>query len=391
MADVGAAHSAAAVPKPAPDCELKDDLNDPRYRQLPLRECEVAGLTSKFHECDQAAVTNRNWHRGIAMVAIVGGILAVVFAIAWLAAEVHQGRFVFTQETLLRGEACFVVLAGLAILLGYVLAFKTRWLAQRHRASLCAHLKFEFLMQPDRWQSSGAAEQYLRTELTNRLAPEYKRLVNDAVNGPLPHGGMHAAENLMLTRESRRQLIEYYLERRLRPQRQYLGGSIAHAKTTDRILGFLMHLLFVLSLVAVGLHLLAHHFSVPAAGPPWLADLFSVVAGRLPWLKDSCNLRTLATFAVFAAASLPVLSLLFRAWRSAFEYSRNRRRFHAADLALADKEDTLLHGLLAQHVGSEPGELPAAPVLRELWWCEHVLTAEHLEWLSLMHKAEWYV
>ena len=32
----------------------------------------------------------------------------------------------------------------------------------------------------------------------------------------------------------------------------------------------------------------------------------------------------------------------------------------------------------------------AFAVLRDLAWCEHVLDAEHREWLRLMYDAEWF-
>jgi hypothetical protein len=32
----------------------------------------------------------------------------------------------------------------------------------------------------------------------------------------------------------------------------------------------------------------------------------------------------------------------------------------------------------------------AYPVLRDLAWCEHLLNAEHREWLRLMYDAKWF-
>ena len=38
-----------------------------------------------------------------------------------------------------------------------------------------------------------------------------------------------------------------------------------------------------------------------------------------------------------------------------------------------------------------PGALvDAYPMVRDLWWCEHILESEHREWLRLMYETEWF-
>lgn len=357
-------------------CELQDDLRDPRYQQLPLPECRSAGLTKTFQEYDHSAITYRKWHRWAALIAVIGGTLAVLAAIAELAAKAlcASAAVLFWIEL---GEGVLGCLALVSVGLGYAFQFKRKWLAERHRASRCAQLKFEFLMQPGRWMSSGAAEHYLRGELKKIRRLQDKTMVRQVVDGPLPHSaGIQADYDLLLPRETLRQLIEYYLERRLLPQKKYLGGGVDRNRDIGHWLHQLSWAFFFSSAVFVLLH---------------FASRWPPILSRLPHALQSESFTALAAL---VAIALPVLAILPRALNAAFEYSRNSRRFQAAEAALKDMEDILVHDLLPQFVGQSGGDerpVRAAPVLRQLWWCEHVLVGERIEWLSLMYETEWYV
>ncbi len=123
-----------------------------------------------------------------------------------------------------------------------------------------------------------------------------------------------------------------------------------------------------------------------------------------------------------AAIVLPVLAAGIRTYLAAFEFSRNKSRFYAAHKALAETEKSLVQNTFAavtaqpdgqvRHesvlIGSNFGQVivvaddsateassvkpdaNAYPVLRDLAWCEHLLNAEHREWLRLMYDAEWF-
>jgi hypothetical protein len=115
-----------------------------------------------------------------------------------------------------------------------------------------------------------------------------------------------------------------------------------------------------------------------------------------------------------------VLAAGIRTYLAAFEFSRNKSRFYAAHKALSETEKSLLQNTFAvvtaepagqmRHesvlIGSNFGQVivvadnsamdansanaNAYPVLRDLAWCEHLLNAEHREWLRLMYDAEWF-
>ena len=124
----------------------------------------------------------------------------------------------------------------------------------------------------------------------------------------------------------------------------------------------------------------------------------------------------------WAAILLPVLAAGIRTYLAAFEFSRNKSRFYAAHKALSDTEKSLVQNTFAA-VTAEPygqrrpesvligpnfgqvivvadndavdansakADANAYPVLRDLAWCEHLLNAEHREWLRLMYDAEWF-
>jgi hypothetical protein len=348
---------------PLSDCDLKDDLDDPRFRLLPLPECQKAGLTSAFHACDQSALSNRNWHRWMARTAIVSGSVAAILTTAELAAK-FLPAIASIEESLFRLEEVLVAILVVVVLWGALFGYKEKWLADRHRASLCAQLKFEFLMQPNLWHTPAGGESYLRQQWHKRRSPSDHKLVETAVFGPLPHAGMPVDEHFTLPQETLRQLIEYYLERRLTPQLDYLKSGSRKHEAWDEFLRRAIFSLFLLTVAAVALHAAVHTFWPVAE---WIVALVPL------------------------AVALPLLAMMLRAFQSAFEYSRNRRRFGAAYAALEEKERILRHDMLPQYLPGGREKVLATAVLRELWWCEHVLAGEHLEWLGLMHETEWFV
>jgi hypothetical protein len=201
-----------------------------------------------------------------------------------------------------------------------------------------------------------------------------------------------------------RALTEYYLSRRLNPQKEYLANRTQRNQFSDWIRAYL----------------------------PWFFFL-SIVAGfskffvrSLPW----------EGFLALLAALLPAAAAGVRTWRSAFEFSRNKGRFEAAHHALRDLETRLVNEgfsaveaerttaprpagrrvtvreerVLTNHQFHElrvrtedetppPNDGQALPddedtdayaILRDLCWCEHILETEHREWLRLMYETEWF-
>ena len=90
-------------------------------------------------------------------------------------------------------------------------------------------------------------------------------------------------------------------------------------------------------------------------------------------------LGKIALILIAGAASFPLIGSAFRTYRSAYEFSRNSKRFRATY--------TDLH-----QVGARVQDKHKKPdlILKELWKAEDSLEREHREWLRLMIEAEWY-
>jgi soluble lytic murein transglycosylase-like protein len=165
-------------------------------------------------------------------------------------------------------------------------------------------------------------------------------------------------------------LMEYYLSKRLNPQKEYLANRAQKNAFWDgRAVRHVNAILLFLSVVAASTQLAINADIVLFSPPP--APVWNVA------------------FATLGAASLPVVAAMIRTLRMAFEFSRNRSRFMAAHDALAQLEERLLHHLLW---GRRPEASPekSMVMLRDLQTCEYVLRSEHQEWLRLMLEAEWF-
>ena len=185
----------------------------------------------------------------------------------------------------------------------------------------------------------------------------------------------------------------------------------ADERNEHRILDRLPAWLFFASVTAVVLKFFA---DVPHV-------FFASSHGPVPeWFANSHEAGIFLT--VLGAASLPVLAAGVRTWRAAFEFSRNKSRFQAAHRALAELEERIIHDgvdafgavqsspvlqvtmrreetigasqtslSVEQGRANTPGALvDAYPMVRDLWWCEHILESEHREWLRLMYETEWF-
>ena len=90
------------------------------------------------------------------------------------------------------------------------------------------------------------------------------------------------------------------------------------------------------------------------------------------------ELRLHAARPVLAASVLPVIGVLFRTIRGAFEWGRNENRYLALEHYLTHARELLRE----------------APDARGIWYImqktEDELADEHRSWMRLMIEAEWY-
>lgn len=392
-----------------------DDMKDTpeviaAFSALPLAAAQK--ITHAFGVADDSAIFYQKWHRRLTMLAAGFGTAAVILAIIELA---YSGplqdalkRRHLPPASLARPELACVGIALIVAVVGLLSAFKEKWLLARHQAEQFRLLKYHLLIHPALWNDAA----WVQASVAGLQQPDVRRAphstireaVKKATLEPVPYGPFEAAEHL-LSRNVVRGLVEYYLARRLSPQKEYLANRVQKNEKGDRI-AFVVLCLFLGSGGAVLVRSVTSVFGVAPEG-------------------------TLTTFLTFLAALLPACAAGVRLIRGSAEFSRNKARFEAAYRSLAELEECLVHdgisALMApaakpeslaetrqfMRAKSRPASAsfselsdqveqqrttPAAmdektdahAVVRDLWWCEHILKSEQLEWLRLMYETEWF-
>ncbi len=414
--------AAANHPPPAVSpSDTFDDMHDSPEEAayysslLPLASC--ARIKDAFEIADGLALDSQRTHTRITAWAVRFGTSAVLAAIAGLAyprlTEVSPW-LPERAEVLLDIVEFVCASAAIAIVLyGHKKKIKENWLLYRHQAELCRLAKYRFLSSPSVWLGPEAEkERWISDSLEKIKKLEGEEGLKTAVKQPASHGPFEGTQ-VRVSRQRLRALVEYYVSKRLNPQKEYMANRTQLSEARDWIRDYLPWFFFA-SIMAVLVKFVYRN--------PLFARSMQELAShpQVVW----------ATVFGLAAASLPALAAGIRTRRGAFEYSRNKSRFHAAHMALSQLEQDLLHdsiSALSDGQAADPaaagrriteesvvttlefaeltirteeqmpapsvpgnGDTDAYVVLRDLSWCEHVLDAEHREWLRLMYETEWF-
>jgi hypothetical protein len=350
-------------------CDSKADRD--KYPDLPLDEC--ATLLHDYRCLDQEAIDFQDSHVAHTRTAAIFGMLAVIAAIGELALS-YNDSLDFLKAIIALAEIVCVAVAGFAAFHGSWKKKKERWLETRHQAELYRQLKFTLLIHPEVWGDAAWREKQVK-KFSGRRNEAWLKL---EIENPPPHGLLEIEEK-PLKWPTLRQLVEYYIAKRLNPQQEYLANRAQQDQYKD-LFRHWPDVLFAVSVLFAGVHFA---FFLTKHWPLFAVARREETSGVVFWT---------ALFLLGAAAALPVFGAAARTWRAAFEFSRNKSRFHATHTALEQVEVSLLHDALAGPVDSaDPKGLAdrSLKVLRELWWAEHILCNEHHEWLRLMLEAEW--
>jgi hypothetical protein len=349
-------------------------------------------LGKDFIKADDAAESYQFPYQTMAGLAAFTGSSAVLFAIAQLAFPGKEGG-----EWIPRFEVLAAVLALVAVVLAVLLAFKRRWLRERHRAERLRAERYRLLIDSDVWSGDpslfaarvdrlrqsvdviraldfhhlhhwlgkkGSKEPSLRLGSILTIALHWlgKKLSKEQS----PDG---AKETVPTTTSSTRvlpplpptpipsvdaigQLVDYYRTKRLGYQRAFFARRALDNKPIDLVTRFTGPLMFFLSVSFV----LAHYILELVVHDPALADFSKIL--------------------VFLAAAVPTVAGGIRTVRVAFENSRNMLRYEAYAATLQNLDETL-------HRDSPP-----ADKLRDMAFCEQELMFEHQEWGRLMMETE---
>lgn len=348
-----------------------DDMHDSgeeigRYTPIAqtLRLCQR--IADEFDAADNCAVKFQRRHRWLTRGAALFGTLAVAFAIFGLSRshqELWSGIWVPSKERLDWIELWLAGVALAIVLLGWISHYKESWLRWRHQAESYRLLRYNFLTHPSLWQGR---EEDARLWIETKLNEISHTQLDNAVREPTPHGPFEGTQS-KLQRGVLRALTEYYLSKRLNPQKEYLANRTQRNELSDWIRAYL----------------------------PWFF-FFSILAVFSKYFFRNSSARWEGLLALLAAL-LPAVAAGVRTWRSAFEFSRNKGRFEAAHHALRDLELRLVNEGFAAIEGAggpsskrDDDPTDAYPILRDLSWCEHILESEHREWLRLMYETEWF-
>jgi hypothetical protein len=351
---------------PASASDMRDSSAEIAYwAPLELEACRP--LADAFDVVDAAALVHQRWHRRWTFAAAVFGGLAVLCAI-W---ELGFGQlYPAAEQPLFVIEAVALLATAASLLTGWRQGRKNEWLLNRHKAEMYRLARFEFVIHPEVWLSERAAgADWVRAKTADiaaiRSRGDLDRTIEQAL---LPE---QESDTPAIPVATLLKLVEYYLSKRLNPQKEYLANRAQKNAFWDgRAVRHVNAILLFLSVLAALTQLTINAPDVFTSPPPRVTVLNVV-------------------FATLGAASLPVVAAMIRTLRMAFEFSRNRSRFMAAHDALAQLEERLLHHLLW---GRRPEASPEKSVvmLRDLQTCEFVLRSEHQEWLRLMLEAEWF-
>jgi hypothetical protein len=353
-----------------------DDMHDnqeelTRYSLLaaPLELCRKIG--GEFDRADARAIKFQKAHRGLthaaalsATVAVVTAVIALDYYPIGIDSPILAPRWLPSQHVMSMIEIWSAGIAIAVVLVGYFSHFKEQWLLSRHQAESYRLLRYRFLIHPSVWRQG---EEVSREWIETRLQEIDRTTLAGAVREPAPHGPFEGTQ-IRLPRGILRGLTEYYLSRRLNPQKEYLANRTQRNEFSDWIRVYLPWFFF-LSIVAV---------------------FCRVFVRSVRW----------EGFLALLAALLPAAAAGMRTWRGAFEFSRNKGRFEAAHQALRDLERRLVdEGFAAVEEQEQPAagsagavaqDTDAYSILRDLSWCEHILESEHREWLRLMFETEWF-
>ena len=326
------------------------------WTPLPVAAC--APINEQFTVADREALRNQRWHRVFTLAATLSGGGGALLIGVW------NLDFGIPHANPAAIELALVLLLVVSIGIGIWQQRKNRWLLNRHKAELLRLLKFEFLTTPSVWHGCDAnGTEWIAGKIRGVDAIGDRGALQEAV------ASARISEEIPLPPDiptpTLLRLVEYYLSKRLNPQKEYLANRAQRNAFWDGALQRNINTMM------------------------FFASVAAIAAEAVFTLRSATESPTTIILTTLGAASAPVIASMNRTLRSAFEFSRNRSRFLAAHDALSKLEQRLTHQLLWPRTAELTSDAKAT-VLREFERCETQLRTEHNEWLRLMLEAEWF-
>ena len=372
------------------DYDMDDSQNDlQRWPKLAPVLCDLEAIVvAAYHRADSTSRKEHAWHKAATIVAAIGGMFAVLFAIAQLPPLLPFVEL--RSESIKPAEPVAAIVALFAVVVGLWAALSKKWLVEREKAERCRFLKFDLLISLEsrgNFLTPRERQDKLRAQLKEKVQTiNWQSLRRAAARGDEPFQDTTSRIAASIDKERLEQLLEYYQEKRLCYQLQYFERQAERRRRWDELTRVLPLWLFFASIAAALSHflydvdsvqnLLAEHLSstFPALTPGEVR--VETETQRQSHYRVEFDVLTLSL--LMLAACLPIIGGAIRLLRTAHEFGRNTLRFRATSNELKQLLDRLQK------------EADPQAKLDILHKTERALQAERREWLRLMIEAEWF-
>jgi hypothetical protein len=246
-----------------PDYDMDDCPNElQRWPKLAPLLCDLrVTVVAAYHEEDRTSKNYHRWHQAATIVAALGGMFAVLFAIVQLPPLLP---FVGLRPDLVKTiEPVAALLALLAVVLGLWAAVSKKWLVKREKAERCRFMKFGLLASPELWGDDRKREER-QALFCYRLKKNLRTLDWQSLKDSVARGDKSfedttsrvaaSIDEETIDRETLRQLFDYYQEKRLCYQLEYFERQAKRRHRWNRRTRALPLLLFFASIGAALLH-----------------------------------------------------------------------------------------------------------------------------------------
>ncbi|MGA8034916.1 MAG: hypothetical protein WB985_03015 [Candidatus Acidiferrales bacterium] len=338
---------------------------------------------------DRQAVNNQKWYTRISIGAVLFGASSVFFAFLEMMRVTGAGVRAWY------GELLAVLLTLFFIAYGTARKFKTNWILSRYKAERLRLLKFKKLTDASLWCEAEDMEKAagaLREDVRCITDERYDDAKVWSAHGVKPKAAGPPCQDRC--REALRELVQYYIPKRLDVQTSYLEGKSVVVEELGERTANGVRWLFFASFAFVLVHLVGSYprgnaTATTTQAPTVISRDASSDAGDRKLVENTDSQRANDKnpgehpwnwedgFA-FAALFLPIVAGAIRTHRTAHEYERTASR-HRATL-------DSLHWLCTQL--REAKDLDQQFEL--IGFCELVLEADCREFLRLVSETEWY-
>jgi hypothetical protein len=324
---------------------------------------------------DRRAVTQQQYHRWASRIAIGFGTAAILLSLSLLvleakgnAAEIKTiGEY---SPYFQAAELIASVLAIVCILIArYVTRWHENWLVERFCAEEYRTRKFRALLHPSlfcnpaipwnerfsRWKNWFDGE--VRSADAVRTRDIRYCTMSDTVSPPPP-----ATCGISFDEGYVRNLMTYYLDKRLRIQIAYFDRRAIELEIRESLFRKILNTGFFLGILLVPVNLGAEIIIRESEGPLHLVKIIIILL----------------------MINLPIIAFAVRTWRSSSEVARSASLFRAKRNSLVEFRNLL-------DIEKEKDPRNWDEMVKTVWECENSLVEVNREWIRTLKEAEWFV